>query len=131
MKRVILLCLLTTLTACATSRSNQEREEACRTPLYKPVVDLYGVQGCVLVLIENDRQHDLALANMLSSGTHHSMQPIPTPQMTNYAQGQPVYNSSQCIGAVVNGVCNGSTMGGPIGTCHGEMLNGQCTGPMF
>lgn len=45
--------------------------------------------------------------------------------------GIPVYTSGQCIGAVVNGICHGDTMGIPAATCHGTMLNGQCTGPMF
>ncbi|CAE6931790.1 conserved protein of unknown function [Pseudomonas marincola] len=45
--------------------------------------------------------------------------------------GQPVYDVSQCIGAVVNGVCHGSTMGAPVARCYGSMLNGQCIGPQF
>lgn len=46
--------------------------------------------------------------------------------------GVRVYAPSQCIGAVVNGECHGSIMGDSnYQTCHGEMLNGQCTGPMF
>ncbi|VVP08669.1 hypothetical protein [Pseudomonas fluorescens] len=46
--------------------------------------------------------------------------------------GQPVYRSQDCIGAVVNGVCHGSTGAAqPQATCYGQMLNGQCTGPQF
>jgi hypothetical protein len=45
--------------------------------------------------------------------------------------GQPVYDASQCIGPVVNGVCHGSTLGQPVARCYGTMLNGQCTGPQF
>ncbi|HEX4183965.1 MAG TPA: hypothetical protein VHY34_11975 [Caulobacteraceae bacterium] len=47
--------------------------------------------------------------------------------------GVRVYNESQCIGAVVNGQCHGSIMPDAAyhPTCHGEMLNGMCTGPMF
>ncbi|WP_330114364.1 hypothetical protein SA496_20175 [Pseudomonas sp. JS3066] len=45
--------------------------------------------------------------------------------------GQPIYDASQCIGAVVNGVCHGSTMGQPVARCYGTMINGQCTGPQF
>ena len=47
--------------------------------------------------------------------------------------GTPVYPESSCIGAVVNGVCQGKipdTDPKPKG-CHGEMINGRCTGPMF
>jgi len=44
-----------------------------------------------------------------------------------------VYSPDQCIGAVVMGRCHGSIMpdGDHHPTCHGQMLNGQCTGPMF
>ncbi|MDH4565943.1 hypothetical protein E8E95_04565 [Pseudomonas sp. BN414] len=46
--------------------------------------------------------------------------------------GQPVYRAQDCIGAVVNGVCHGSTGAAqPQSTCYGQMLNGQCTGPQF
>jgi hypothetical protein len=46
--------------------------------------------------------------------------------------GQPVINSGDCIGAVVNGVCHGTPApGAPTATCYGQMLNGMCTGPMF
>ncbi len=49
------------------------------------------------------------------------------------SDGVRVYSPSQCIGAVVMGVCHGSIMpnGSQPMTCHGQMLNGQCTGPMF
>jgi hypothetical protein len=46
--------------------------------------------------------------------------------------GQPEYRAQDCIGAVVNGVCHGSTSAEqPQATCYGQMLNGQCTGPQF
>ena len=45
--------------------------------------------------------------------------------------GIPVYDASQCVGPVIMGQCHGSTIGPPMKTCHGTMLNGQCTGPMF
>lgn len=47
--------------------------------------------------------------------------------------GQPVYHPSECIGAVVNGVCHGSVIDTNPGRprCYGTMLNGQCIGPMF
>lgn len=46
--------------------------------------------------------------------------------------GTPVYQASECIGAVVAGVCHGSVV--PDGVpqrCYGQMINGQCTGPQF
>jgi hypothetical protein len=48
--------------------------------------------------------------------------------------GQTVYSPSECIGAVVMGVCHGSILPDyrqPHPTCYGQMLNGICTGPMF
>jgi hypothetical protein len=49
--------------------------------------------------------------------------------------GQPVISppdTSACIGAVVNGVCHGTPApGAQIVTCHGQMVGGVCTGPMF
>ena len=44
-----------------------------------------------------------------------------------------VYSPDECIGAIIMGECKGSILehGGYHPTCHGQMLNGQCTGPMF
>ena len=53
-------------------------------------------------------------------------------QMQLQQYGQPVYREQDCIGAVVNGVCHGSTGAAqPQATCYGQMLNGHCTGPQF
>jgi hypothetical protein len=52
----------------------------------------------------------------------------------NIGDGQTVYSPSECIGAVVMGVCHGSILpdySRPHPTCYGQMLNGICTGPMF
>lgn len=51
----------------------------------------------------------------------------------NLQNGVPVYGAGQCIGAVVNGVCNGTIQqnGAMPLTCHGQMVGGICTGPMF
>ena len=44
-----------------------------------------------------------------------------------------VYDASECVGTVVAGICHGSILPNkavhPI--CHGEMVNGQCTGPLL
>jgi hypothetical protein len=46
--------------------------------------------------------------------------------------GETVIRSSDCIGAVVMGVCHGAPAPmAPMATCHGQMLGGACTGPMF
>lgn len=44
-----------------------------------------------------------------------------------------VYREDECIGPVIMGRCHGSVIdkGGYHPTCHGEWLNGQCTGPLF
>lgn len=44
-----------------------------------------------------------------------------------------VYDASECIGPVIMGECKGSILPNRAHhpTCHGQMLNGQCTGPMF
>ncbi len=49
------------------------------------------------------------------------------------SQGGTVYSSRECIGPVIMGKCEGSIIpnAGYRPTCHGELLNGQCTGPMF
>ena len=46
---------------------------------------------------------------------------------------QQVYRRSECIGPVIMGECKGTILpDSPYHpTCHGTMLNGICTGPMF
>jgi hypothetical protein len=43
------------------------------------------------------------------------------------------YDTSECIGPVIIGRCEGSILPNRAyyPTCHGAWLNGQCTGPMF
>lgn len=53
----------------------------------------------------------------------------------SYDPSQPVYRASDCIGAVVNGVCHGAVTPDaqtrqPV-RCYGQVINGQCTGPQF
>lgn len=47
--------------------------------------------------------------------------------------GNKIYDASECIGPVIMGRCDGAVISNKAyhPTCHGEMLNGQCTGPMF
>jgi hypothetical protein len=60
-----------------------------------------------------------------------------TPQGANSqgagGQGVTVYPADACIGAIVNGVCHGTIQStDPMPkVCHGEMIGGRCTGPMF
>lgn len=60
----------------------------------------------------------------------NASQPYQAPQPS---YGMPVYPTQGCIGAVVNGVCNGAINPAlqPTAHCYGTMLNGECTGPMF
>lgn len=55
------------------------------------------------------------------------------PFVTHGTSSGKVYSADECIGAVVNEVCHGSIIpkSGYHKTCHGTMINGQCTGPMF
>lgn len=61
--------------------------------------------------------------------------PAYSPAYSSSAPGtdQPVYSASECVGPIVAGVCHGAILPNqathPV--CHGEMLNGTCTGPMF
>jgi hypothetical protein len=56
-------------------------------------------------------------------------QTTPMQMQMQQQYGQQVYRAQDCIGAVVNGVCHGSTGAAqPQATCYGQMLNGQCTG---
>jgi hypothetical protein len=53
--------------------------------------------------------------------------------------GQHAISESECIGAVVNGVCHGTPtpeaqikiQTGQAPRCYGTMIGGRCTGPMF
>lgn len=69
------------------------------------------------------------------NGIGQSGRPVPNKVMSNHAPadypGTPVYNANQCIGTVINGVCDGEVMGIFPARCYGEMLNGKCIGPMF
>jgi len=52
---------------------------------------------------------------------------------TPHDEGQKVYRASECIGAVVNGVCHGSVIDTDPArpTCHGAWVAGRCTGPQY
>ncbi|UIP24104.1 hypothetical protein [Acinetobacter towneri] len=50
----------------------------------------------------------------------------------NQKSGTPIYNSSECIGAVVSGRCAGTINPSPSNVlrkkCYGTMINGECKG---
>ena len=51
----------------------------------------------------------------------------------NLTRHQKIYDSSECIGPIIMGVCHGAILPKQAyhPTCHGTWLNNQCTGPMF
>ena len=85
---------------------------------------------CVQVLADKDRQKDIMTLQLMGAAAQNQPTSYSAPPMY---MGQPVYRQTECIGAVVNGVCNGSILpnAGYHPTCYGTMLNGQCTGPMY
>jgi len=68
---------------------------------------------------------DMALLQALLSARQSN-------NLGNYG-GTPVYSPDECIGPVIMGECKGTIVpkGGYHKKCYGQMLNGQCTGPMF
>jgi hypothetical protein len=44
-----------------------------------------------------------------------------------------VYSRSECLGPIVNGRCHGAILPNQAHhpRCHGQWVNGQCTGPVF
>lgn len=76
----------------------------------------------------------IALMLLASCNNYHSAAPnAPKQGLFGLGGGRAVYEESECIGAVVMGKCHGSVL--PNASyhkkCHGEMLNGTCTGPLF
>jgi hypothetical protein len=57
----------------------------------------------------------------------------PNADLVQPRSGQKVFNASECIGPIIMGVCQGSILPNQAyhPTCYGQMLNGNCTGPMF
>ena len=55
----------------------------------------------------------------------------PTLNIPQQPEGIPRYGNDQATGPVINGVHHGIPAGPPQKTCHGAILNGQCTGPEF
>ena len=97
------------------------------------------VSGCALYY---EREYDEGSEYLRSSADEPSAVAAPRPQRraaVNTENGQYVIPASECIGAVVNGVCHGTpTPGesirmqtGQTPKCYGTMIGGSCTGPMF
>lgn len=104
--------------------------------LYLMMLAFISTAGCAeMIKARRDAQQwrdSLGLPSRATL-TQQQLQQLPMQQLPMQQQyGEPVYRAQDCIGAVVNGVCNGSTGAAqPRATCYGQMLNGQCTGPMY
>jgi len=96
-------------------------DEKCRKLGFEPKTEAYG--NCRLQL-EQTRAIERAAAQRRSRAA---------PLTEGAEQGGKVYDSSECIGPVIMGRCQGSIVPNKAyhPTCHGAWLNGQCTGPMF
>lgn len=103
--------------------------------LYLMMLAFISTAGCAeMIEARRDAQqwrNSLGLPSR-ATPTQQQLQQQPMQQPMQQQYGEPVYRAQDCIGAVVNGVCNGSTGATqPRATCYGQMLNGQCTGPMY
>ncbi len=73
----------------------------------------------------------IAALTMAGAGCEsYSSGPSPTAHLSGVTlpNQSAIYAAEQCIGAVVDGVCYGSVIGKPIGTCHSAVLGGRCLG---
>ena len=125
MKQVALLAALCALAGCAVPMQTVDASRAaCASYGFQPGSDEFA--HCVMT---EQHRHTLLI---YGGGSGGGAAPV-GPQTTLGGQfGQSVINSGDCIGAVVNGMCHGrAAPGAPMATCHGEMIGGICTGPMF
>ena len=73
----------------------------------------------------------IAALTMAGAGcASYSSGPSPTAHLSGVTlpSQSAIYAAGQCIGTIVNGVCYGSVIGEPIGTCHSAVLGGRCLG---
>jgi hypothetical protein len=86
-----------------------------------------------------------SMLRQLGRAMQQASTPPPTYSSSDPGTGQPVYSPSgaeteqtvyspsECVGPIVAGVCHGAILPNqathPV--CHGQMVNGTCTGPMF
>ena len=103
--------------------ARQARDDAkCRELGFKPGTEAYG--NCRLQLEQIRATSSAAASAKTRKATHQS---------PAVEQDKKVYDVSECVGPVIMGRCKGSIIPNKAyhPTCHGEWLNGQCTGPMF
>jgi len=92
-----------------------------------------NMQNAITFLAIYGRSADAYLMKWRQEYSAYADQPATANVGGNPQNGTTVYRASECIGAIVNGECHGSilpqTATHPV--CHGQMINGMCTGPMF
>ena len=69
----------------------------------------------------------------LETARRRAMQSRRAQEESGDGEGKTVYSAGECVGPVIMGKCEGSIIPNAAyhPTCHGQMLNGKCTGPMF
>jgi hypothetical protein len=94
------------------------------------VISHVALSGCAPVAKFAGAQIDAVKASI--PGKRAPAKPVGA-QKQPAQPGTPVYSANECIGAVVNGRCHGSVIDTqPMRPrCYGQMIGGQCTGPMF
>lgn len=110
------------LTGCGGLKGFNERYSAYLNNTNRP---FYAVQAQMQAQqAARNRSHQPA-ADDLSRN-------ISTINMVGQSSGfVPVYDSAQCAGGVVSGVCYGDAMGPPKAACHGDMVFGKCIGVLI
>jgi hypothetical protein len=94
------------------------------------VISTIGLSGCAPVAKLARAQVDAVKASI--PGQRASAKQV-VAQEQPAQPGTPVYSANECIGAVVNDRCHGSVIDTQPARprCYGQMIGGQCTGPMF
>jgi hypothetical protein len=134
--------LIALLAACASpNHAAHGTGEGGETCTYRPGGS--GLLGLAAALGAFDREVPCSALGRAPVVVEGQAPPVPVQDFSNdgmsaaegpMGSGQTVYSPSECIGAVVMGVCHGSILpdySRPHSTCYGQMLNGVCTGPMF
>jgi len=141
MRTIIMTCLVIAISGCASDKrwlppggglygrsTEQVDDTKCRELGFKPGSEAYG--NCRLKLEEVRAIKQAAVRkrqredNIAVAGPQVLVQP---------RAGRKVYSRDECVGPVVMGQCKGTILPKKAyhPTCHGDWLNGQCTGPMF
>lgn len=99
-----------------TSKDIQNHQSKCTEMGFKKGSEVFS--NCMMRLYD---------AHIAARSALHNQSGARTPV------GQKVYDSGECIGAVIMGECHGSILPKKVyrPTCHGQMVNGQCTGALF